>query len=462
MEKKICEICQKEFETEDLEQTLCDECKLNVAGAANEADVNEAEEVIAEEVYEAKENAEADEISEIDEQAEGEEVEIGEEALAEGELSEDELALLEEEGANAEKKKKTIKIVSIACAIAALIAVVLFVPFKKDSAADKRVNLFTSLQSAIVFNNEQSTAMIIGDEKIDKALYNYFYERAQYNLLIENISQDATADEINSFWDKEIDGRNTKEIAVENAKKDIIQFVVGKQQAEKAGIKMSDEEKESLEQYMNAYITDEFLEQMKLTKEQVSYILEGSTLTSKLAEKIVEEDEKYNVADADIEKSIKDNNQKISAKHILFNTIDQTTYQPLTDDELDKVKKLAEDTLAKIKAGEDFDTLMNELSEDPGLASYPDGYTFGKGEMVEAFEEAAFALKENEVSELVTTDFGIHIIKRVPLTLSDTDIQTEKQTLQTKMFEEDILNKAKRIKIMYNDALISTIDVVKY
>jgi len=79
----------------------------------------------------------------------------------------------------------------------------------------------------------------------------------------------------------------------------------------------------------------------------------------------------------------------------------------------------AEEILYRINFGEDFDVLMFEYSEDPGLAEYPDGYTFTRGMMVSEFEAATLSLEIGEVSELVFTDlgggrgFGIHIIKRV-------------------------------------------------
>lgn len=83
----------------------------------------------------------------------------------------------------------------------------------------------------------------------------------------------------------------------------------------------------------------------------------------------------------------------ISAKHILVGV-----------GEGEKVLKLA-------KKGEDFDKLIKEYNQDPGEGE--GGYTFGRGEMVPEFEEAAFALKVNEISDVVRTDYGEHIIKRI-------------------------------------------------
>jgi len=68
---------------------------------------------------------------------------------------------------------------------------------------------------------------------------------------------------------------------------------------------------------------------------------------------------------------------------------------------------------ARIQAGEDFDTLMHLYSEDPGLANYPDGYTFGPMEMVPEFEEGTRELAIGEVSRPVRTSHGYHIIMRI-------------------------------------------------
>lgn len=78
----------------------------------------------------------------------------------------------------------------------------------------------------------------------------------------------------------------------------------------------------------------------------------------------------------------------------------------------ESVKKKAEDILAKVKAGGDFAQIAKEESQDPGSAAVGGdlGY-FGKGKMVPDFENAAFALKVGEVSGLVKTPYGYHIIK---------------------------------------------------
>ena len=73
----------------------------------------------------------------------------------------------------------------------------------------------------------------------------------------------------------------------------------------------------------------------------------------------------------------------------------------------------AQEVLEKAKNGDDFAALMAEYSQDPGQPE--EGYTFTKGYMVQEFEDASYALKEGEISDIVETDYGYHIIKRLPI-----------------------------------------------
>ena len=96
------------------------------------------------------------------------------------------------------------------------------------------------------------------------------------------------------------------------------------------------------------------------------------------------------------------------AKHVLVGT------ESTTEEEKKESYALAQDILKRAEAGEDFDALVAEYSEDPGSHSQPDGYVFTTGEMVIEFEEGT---KNTEIGKftLVETSYGYHVIKRLAL-----------------------------------------------
>lgn len=144
---------------------------------------------------------------------------------------------------------------------------------------------------------------------------------------------------------------------------------------------------------------------------------------STLMEKLYGEDGSA-LSDDDLNAFISDNGY-MTAKHILFKTTDDSG-AALDDAAKAEKKQQAESAAAQLKAVTDpakreelFDTLMNEKSEDPGLANYPDGYCFGSGQMYEVFENACAALEEYEVSDVVESTAGYHVIMRLPITADD-------------------------------------------
>ncbi len=105
----------------------------------------------------------------------------------------------------------------------------------------------------------------------------------------------------------------------------------------------------------------------------------------------------------------------IQAKHILISSQDEEG-NPLEGDELAKQEALAKEVLQKVQDGGDFDELSKEYTADPTQPLFfPEGYIFREGEMVDPFYQGALALKENETSGLVKSEFGWHIIRRMPL-----------------------------------------------
>lgn len=99
--------------------------------------------------------------------------------------------------------------------------------------------------------------------------------------------------------------------------------------------------------------------------------------------------------------------EQVHARHILIRVDPKAA-----DADKQKAKAKAQDILARAKKGEDFAKLASESSEDPGSkANGGDLSWFSRGQMVEPFEKAAFALQPNQISDLVETQFGYHVIQ---------------------------------------------------
>jgi parvulin-like peptidyl-prolyl isomerase len=113
--------------------------------------------------------------------------------------------------------------------------------------------------------------------------------------------------------------------------------------------------------------------------------------------------------------------ETVHVRHILLLTIDPVTHAPLTTDQIAAKRKQIDDILKRAQAGEDFAVLATQYSEDPGSKDNGGELpAFGHGEMVPQFEAAAFSMKTNTISSVVTTDYGFHIIKLLDITPAQT------------------------------------------
>ena len=201
----------------------------------------------------------------------------------------------------------------------------------------------------------------------------------------------------------------------ENILNSLIDQEVLLQEAISQGIKLDPETvKEELADFKNQFETEaafqEQIEKMSYSEEMILSQIEESKIIQKfIEEKIMPT---IVVTEEDV-KSYYDNNpeefempERVHASHILLklepNASDASKAE--TRQEMEKIK-------ARLESGEDFAELAKANSDCPSKEKGGDLGFFNRGQMVKPFEDAAFALAPGEISDIVETRFGFHVIK---------------------------------------------------
>ncbi|MSR64711.1 MAG: peptidylprolyl isomerase [Verrucomicrobiae bacterium] len=174
--------------------------------------------------------------------------------------------------------------------------------------------------------------------------------------------------------------------------------------------------KEQLEAFRKNFPDDkafaEQLKQMNLTEDKLKQKLTEGVQVEALLEQEVRS--KIQISENEVKEFYDGHTQyfaqpdQVRASHILV------LLPTDADDQVKAEKKVVIDAaLARVSKGEDFAKVASEVSEDPGSKTKGgDLGFFGREQMVKPFADTAFAMKTNEVSEVVTTQFGYHIIKK--------------------------------------------------
>lgn len=103
---------------------------------------------------------------------------------------------------------------------------------------------------------------------------------------------------------------------------------------------------------------------------------------------------------------------EIEASHILIMYVGSMRAPATVTRTKEEAKKEIKEILQKVKDGADFGEMAKKYSDGPSKVNGGNLRKFKRGVMAKPFEDAAFALKKGQVSDVVETDFGFHIIKR--------------------------------------------------
>ena len=216
-------------------------------------------------------------------------------------------------------------------------------------------------------------------------------------------------------------GRQLNESQLANMKRGLLETLINRellyQESQKRGVKIVDKEVDDQVDIVKKRFPNEnefkaALLKMNISEAELKSQIRESMAIQLFIDKFLVHEVK--VAEAEVKDFYKDNPdmfkqpEQIKASHILIK-VGIEADEPTKD----KANKKIIEIQKKLNAGENFSALAKEFSEGPSNIKGGDLGYFNRGQMVKPFEEAAFKLKPGEVSDIVETRFGYHLIKVV-------------------------------------------------
>jgi len=189
------------------------------------------------------------------------------------------------------------------------------------------------------------------------------------------------------------------------------------QESTKAGVSIDQESVQQRMDQLKGRFPDEevfkkALEDMNMTEESLKrHIERGMSISQYVDEVFVQ---KADVSEKDVQTFYDEHPEaftrpeRVHARHILLQKKPDSSPEDIA-----KNRELLTSIRSRVEHGEDFGNLAKEHSDCPSSSQNGDLGFFGRGEMVQEFEDAAFALEPGAVSEIVETQFGLHLIQLV-------------------------------------------------
>ena len=257
-----------------------------------------------------------------------------------------------------------------------------------------------------------------GDFTLSWADMYFFFFRSIVNLIQSFQS---------SFdWDEELDdGKTLSDLVMELSTEEAVSFIVYMYGANALGISISGEDLEMLNADIDSMVAsydsiEDFERALRDNNGFYNFEVFKRLLKVEFAVGLMITELYGEDAGSFPDEKVADyvvRNEYMMAKHILRLKTEDDDQKPLKESEeiLKQLKKRINDD----DFLDYFDELMRENSEDPGSEALPQGYLFQPYEMVEPFSEATASLEFGQLSGIVETDYGYHIILRLPVDYDD-------------------------------------------
>ncbi len=329
---------------------------------------------------------------------------------------------------------------------------------------DESANLYTEITGIA----RDKTLMTVGEIEIPADLFFYWVNTIardaemtyqQYSLYYSQYASLLHSDGTLN-WDAAYSQSMTiGDVIYFQAMEKLAYFVIAESMAKTNGIELTEAERaeisETIEKNLqvyaenlieedsaNAQLTDDEIAQkyfylLGIDRAQVERMMAITYLNSAIVAQMMTEGSPLYVEDEAY------NDFAFYADHILIATTDLDTGKALTAEEIQKKTELAEGLLGRLQESDDLETLFASLadlhSEDTGREAYPTGYIFTEGTMVAEFENAVKELEVGQLSGLVESTYGYHIILRRDL-MEGLEAYPEEKTALTETYLTTLIN----------------------
>jgi len=273
-----------------------------------------------------------------------------------------------------------------------------------------------------VYINSNSTKYVakVDGQKITVAEYKFFLAGIKDNFEQQYNVTTSDAATKKQLWETKIGTDTAEGLAKNSALESAQEFKIQLMKAKDSGIKLDQSDKNSVDTYINKIIQTNNGKAQAATQVKAVYgltldELKGVYQEMQIVDKFMaQEKAKIKPTDAEMKNYYDTKMEKAgeftTVWHVLVSTQDSSNNALPAADQKTK-EKLAEDILTKVKSGVNFDSLVQQYSDDPGSMSTAGEYTIGKGQMVAEFENWAFKAKPGDVA-IVKTSYGYHVMKK--------------------------------------------------
>lgn len=319
-------------------------------------------------------------------------------------------------------------------------------------------------------NNSDDYIATFGSEKIMLSEFNFYLNIVKKDMLTKaNIDPD-DANAAKAYWAKKEGNEDNMTLAKNKTIESIKDLKILLYKAKEEKVQLNNEDLSEVKSFVDSAIQQEgdgdkakaeskLKETLGVTLAQYEAIYKDYLLAyMKYANEFYT---KVDITDDEIKDYFNKNTDmfnKVVVKHCLLLTQDQTTGQPLSEDKVKEKENLAKEILDKAKSGTDFDSLVKQYTEDLASKEKNGEYIFGKGEMVQEFEDWSFSAKPGDLG-MVKTTYGYHVMKFIRKATLEDQKEDAKAAAQMDKFKKqmDELKNSGKFELKLNQKVFDSV-----